>query len=241
MPMPRRPLACLALSLALLPALPAAARAAPDPLEPANRRVHAFNQAVRAAVLAPLTELYLAHAPEPVRRGAAHAVANLSEPVTAASALVAGEWAIAANAAARFGINTTLGLGGVQDRAAAMGHARRPFGPGDAACRWGVPSGPYLVLPLLGPTTLRDAGAQAATGAVLSQLLGTDALLAWSSGDAFLGHAALHGALQRLEAELLDAYAAMRSAHLQRRAAACPVDRAAAAQEDEDEDVAAAE
>jgi phospholipid-binding lipoprotein MlaA len=229
MPMPRRPLACLALSLALLPA---AAHAAPDPLEPANRRVHAFNQAVRATVLAPLTELYLAHAPEPLRRGAAKAVANLSEPITAASALAAGEWGIAANAAARFGINSTLGLGGVRDRAAEMGHARRPFGPGDAACRWGVPSGPYLVLPLLGPTTLRDAGAQAATGAVLSQLLGADALLAWSSGDAFIGYAALHPALQRLEAESLDAYATMRSAHLQRRAAACPVDRAAAAEEE---------
>ena len=221
----------LALAGALLLAA-APVQAAPDPLEAANRQVHAFNQALRARVLAPVAELYLAYTPESVRRGAAQALANLSEPVTAVSALAAGEVGLAANAAARFGINTTLGLGGVRDAAAGLGFERRSFGPADAACRWGIPSGPFLVLPLLGPSTLRDAAAQAASSAALAQALGTDAMLGWSGADALIGYAGMHRSLERLEAESLDPYAALRSAYLQRRAAACPVDRAAAEDED---------
>lgn len=226
----------LALASAVLLAAAVPARAAPDPLEAANRQVHAFNQVLRARVLAPVAELYLAYAPESVRRGAAQALVNLSEPVTAASALAAGEVGIAANAAARFGINTTLGLGGVRDAASGLGFERRSFGPADAACRWGVPSGPFLVLPLLGPSTLRDAAAQAASSAALAQALGADAMLAWSGADAVIGYAGMHRSLERLEAESLDAYATLRSAYLQRRAAACPVDRAAAAEAEDEAD-----
>lgn len=218
-----RPLALVVvLTLAAGPAL-----AMQDPLEPANRRIHAFNQAARTWVLAPVAEFYSTHVPPPLRAGAARALANLGEPVTAVAALAAGETGLAANAAWRFGINTTLGLGGVRDAAAARGLAAQPFSLADAACRWGVPAGPYLVLPILGPATLRDAAAQAVSAAALAQLLGSDALLAWGSADALAAYVAAHPALERLEAESLDSYAALRSVTLQRRAAACPVDRAA--------------
>lgn len=215
---------CLAsaLSLAATPALAFA-----DPLEAANRQVHAFNQVARTAVLAPIAALYTAHVPPGLRAGTARALANLGEPVSAVAALAAGETAIAANAALRFGINTTLGLGGVRDAAAARGHALQPFTLGDTACRWGVPAGPFLVLPLLGPATLRDAAAQAVSAAALAQLLGSDAVLAWGSVDTLAAYIAAHPALEQLEAESLDSYAALRSVTLQRRAAACPVDRAA--------------
>ncbi len=219
-----RPRLWLATAVLLASAQPA--RAVPDPFEAANRTVHAFNQLVRARVMAPLAELYLAHVPEPLRRGATDALANLAEPVSAASALAGGEIGIATNALARFGINTTLGLGGMRDAAAGMGFARRSFGPGDAACRWGIPSGPFLMLPLLGPSTLRDAAAQAASSAVMAQAIGADAMLAWGSAEAVVGYAGMHRSLQRLEAGALDSYAALRSAYLQRRAAACPLDRA---------------
>lgn len=219
--------------LLLLPLLAAApARAEDDPLEAANRRIHAFNREVQARILGPAAEWYHAATTPRTRRGIANAFATLQEPVTAASSLAAGEADLAWNAAARFGINATLGLGGLRDRAAAMGYPRRPFGPGDALCAWGVPGGPFLVLPLLGPATLRDATATAATGLALSQALGSDLLLAWSTGDALVGYAGLHATLARIEAESLDAYAVLRSAHRQRRAAACPVDRA---REEEDE------
>ncbi len=218
-----RPIALAAtLTLAAAPAL-----AAQDPLEAANRRIHAFNQVARAWVLAPVAQAYATHVPQPVRDGAARALANLGEPVTAAAALVAGETGIAAHAAWRFGINTTLGLGGLRDAAAARGLAPRSFTLADAACRWGVPAGPYLVLPLLGPATLRDAAAQALTAAALAQVLGSDAVLAWGSADAMAAYIAAHPSLERLDAESLDAYAALRSVTLQRRAAACPVDRPA--------------
>lgn len=209
-----------ALTLAATPAL-----AADDPLEGANRRIHAFNEVVRVQVLAPLAGLYVAHVPRPVRDGAARALANLGEPVTAAAALAAGETGIAANAALRFGINLTMGLGGIRDAAAERGRAPRPFSLADAACRWGVPAGPYLVLPVLGPSTLRDAAAQTISAAALVQLLGSDAMLAWSGAEALTGYAALHVALERVAADSLDPYAVLRSAYLQRRAAACPGDR----------------
>jgi len=210
----------------LLAAQPVAARAAGDPLEAVNRRILAFNQGVRARLLGPLAEFYLSATTPEVRHGIANALANLNEPVTALSGLAAGDPGLAANAAARFGINSTLGLAGIHDRAAAMGYPRQPFGIADAVCHWGVPSGPFLVLPLLGPSTLRDAGARVGLGVALSQALGPDAYAAWIGSDAFIGYAQLHEELERIDAQSLDAYAVYRSAYLQRRAAACPADRA---------------
>jgi phospholipid-binding lipoprotein MlaA len=207
---------------ALLAAAPA--QAAPDPLEGVNRRIHAFNQLVRAHVLGPAAETYVAATSPGFRAGLGNALANLGEPISALSSVAAGEFERAANAAMRFGINTTLGLGGVRDAAAGMGFPRQPFAPADAACSWGVPSGPYLVLPLLGPSTLRDAAAAMATGAALSQAIGPEALLGWQSGEMFVGYAAIHAELQRIEATALDAYAVHRSIFLQRRAAVCPGD-----------------
>ena len=203
----------------------AAAQAADDPFEAVNRRIHAFNGSVRARVLGPLADLYLSTTSAEVRHGIGNMLANLGEPITVLSGLAAGDVHLAANAMARFGINTTLGLAGVRDRAAAMGYPRRAFGVADAVCSWNVPGGPFLVLPLLGPSTLRDAGALVASGAALSQALGPDVWLAWSSSDAFIGYAQRHHEFERIDAQSLDAYAVYRSAYLQRRAAACPADR----------------
>jgi phospholipid-binding lipoprotein MlaA len=218
--------AALAFAALLFAAAPAAAD--DDPLEGLNRRTHALNGTLRAWVLTPAVEAWRAAAPLGVRRGLANALANLREPVTALSGLAAGEVQVATNAALRFGINTILGYVGVEDRAATMGYPRRSFTPADALCAWGVPSGPYLVLPLLGPSTLRDAGAMAASGAALSQALGPDLFATWSAGDAFLDYeASLHDELSRVEAQSIDPYAVLRSAYRQRRAALCPADRAA--------------
>lgn len=220
----RRRAGALLLGIMLL-GVPGAARAETDPFEAVNRRMHGLNREIRARVLGPLAELYHEATTPGFRRGVAQAAANLGEPVSALSGLAAGEVALAWNAAARFGINSTLGLGGLRDRAAGLGYPRRSFVVADALCTWRLPSGPYLVLPLLGPSTLRDAAGLAVTGAALSQVVGSDALLAWSTGDAFLGYAGLHEELARLDALSLDPYAVYRSAYLQRRDAVCPVDR----------------
>jgi phospholipid-binding lipoprotein MlaA len=120
---------------------------------------------------------------------------------------------------------STLGLGGVHDRAAGLGFPRQAFAVADAVCRWGVPSGPFLVLPLLGPSTLRDASALVATSAALSQIVGSDIYFAWSGTDALADYAQIHRELVRIDTQSLDAYAVYRSAFLQRRAAVCGVDR----------------
>jgi phospholipid-binding lipoprotein MlaA len=193
-----------------------------------------FNIAVRTRALGPLAELYLSATTPETRRGIGNVLSNLREPITAVSGLVAGDLDLATSAAARFGINSTLGLGGFHDPATDIGFPRRNFGIADAACSWGVPSGPFLMLPLLGPSTFRDAGALAAQSAALSDVLGTDIYLAWSGSDLFVGYAQLHHELERVEAESLDSYAVYRSAYLQRRATVCPVDRAPAAAGDED-------
>ena len=211
-----------------------AARAADDPFEAVNRRVYGFNRAVQAKVLDPLAERYLAATTPQVRRGIANALANLREPVSAVSGLTAGRFGLAANALARFAINSTVGFAGVEDRATEMGYSPRAFSLADAVCAWGVPSGPYLMLPLLGPSTLRDAGALVAQGAALDQTLGADSYLAWSGSDLFIGYAQLHRELQHTEAASLDPYAVYRSAYLQRRAQACSVDRPSAPAGDEE-------
>ena len=205
--------------------LPGPAAASPDPLEAVNRRVHAFNLLAQAYALDPLASLWRAHVPDAARQGIGQAVGNIGEPLTALSGLAAGEWDLAWHAVARFGLNTTLGWAGWWDAAAEHGYARRPMAPGDAVCAWGVPSGPYLVLPLLGPSSLRDAAAALAVNVALAQGVGSGPVAGYQGADAFLVYDRVQAPLRRLEAESLDPYASLRSAWLQRRAARCPSDR----------------
>lgn len=222
----QRSLRGIAACTLLVAASPALASPAADPLENVNRRIHAFNRGLQAHVLGPLVELYQSATTPEIRRSVGNAVANLGEPIVAASGLAGGQVEIALNAVARFGINTTLGIAGVHDRAAEMGYPQRSYGLGDALCGWGVPSGPFLMLPVFGPSTLRDAGAWFATSAALSQAVGPDLVTGWSTSNAFVGYERAHRELNQLDAQALDPYAVYRSVHLARRAAACEVDRA---------------
>lgn len=228
----RTRLALPLLALLAICHLASPAVAARDPLEPVNRRMHAFNQGLQAWVLGPAVDLYMSATTPGFRAGLSNALGNLGEPVSVVSSIAAGELGRAANAALRFGINTTLGVGGIHDAAAPLGFPRRPMPPADAVCRWGVPSGPFLVLPLLGPSTLRDAGTVALASAALSQAVGPELFLGWRGSDLFTGYANVHHELRRIDAEALDSYAIHRSAYLQRRAAACPADRLADAEDD---------
>ncbi len=222
----------------LLSTSPAPAMPLEDPLENLNRRIHAFNQSVQTNVLNPAVDLYRRITTPGFRSTVRNAVANLNEPIVALSGLAAGQTGIALNAAARFGINSTLGLGGIHDRAAAMGYPRRSFGLGDTLCGWGVPSGPFVILPLFGPFTLRDAGAWVATSAALSQAIGPDLVLGWSTTDALIGYERHQHELLRIETEALDSYAVHRTIYLQRRATVCANDRAWLEQQEEgDEEV----
>lgn len=128
-----------------------------DPLLPVNLLFYGFNQAVDLAILRPVTWV-LGHAPDPVQTGLANAVHNYSEPIIFVNDLLQGELTRASLSVGRFALNTTLGLGGIFD-VADMWFGWEPHHAdfGQTLHRYGVPAGPYLVLPVLGPSNLRDA------------------------------------------------------------------------------------
>jgi phospholipid-binding lipoprotein MlaA len=130
-----------------------------DPLEPLNRGVSRFNDNVDAAVLKPVATAYARDVPSPVRQGVSNFFGNLSDAWSAVNSLAQLKIANAAQDATRFAFNTVFGLGGVLDIAGDAGIPRHKEDFGSTLARWGVPAGPYLVLPLLGPSTVRDAAA----------------------------------------------------------------------------------
>ncbi len=134
-----------------------------DPFEPINRFTSGFNRIVRGAILDPLVDGYQAVTPDALQEALGNAASNLSEPVTAISSLIEGDTENAGNATKRFLVNTTVGLGGTQDKATEMGIEHRREDLGQAAAVHGAESGPYIVLPLLGPSNTRDALGTAVT------------------------------------------------------------------------------
>ena len=128
-----------------------------DCFETVNRGVFAFNEGLRKVVFEPLAKGYL-YLPSPVRAGAGNMLNNLTNVVTIPNNLLQGEFVLAAKNGARFAVNTTVGILGIFDPATKMGFekkSREDFG--QTLGVWGVDTGCYFVLPILGPTTARDA------------------------------------------------------------------------------------
>ncbi len=145
--------------LAAIVALAGCAIAKPrtdDPYEKFNRKVYAFNDTVDKAVIRPVAVGYRKITNPPVRRSINDFFTNIRMPVTAANDLLQARPKKALSASARFLINLTLGLGGFFDPASRMGLPLDDTDFGITLARWGVPDGPYLMLPLVGPTTGRD-------------------------------------------------------------------------------------
>lgn len=154
----RRTLLMLSVAAACLaPSLAHAQTQQPDPWEGANRRLYAVHDAIDRAVLEPVARGYRAVTPEPVREGVVNILRNLRAPVTFANNLLQGEIGRAGVTAARFGVNTTVGIAGIFDPAESMGLHRREEDFGQTLAVWGASPGPYLFIPLLGPTNVRDA------------------------------------------------------------------------------------
>ncbi|MEZ5644482.1 MAG: VacJ family lipoprotein [Burkholderiaceae bacterium] len=128
-----------------------------DPLEPFNRSIYQFNDAVDRAVLKPVATTYVQVTPHPVRQGVSNFFDNLGDLWSFVNATLQLRPREAAENILRFNVNTVLGLGGVLDIASEMGIQRTKVDFGQTLGRWGVPAGPYLVLPLLGPSSVRDA------------------------------------------------------------------------------------
>ncbi len=128
-----------------------------DPLEPLNRKVHAFNRALDKAALRPLARGYKKVVPLPVRRGITNFFSNLTTPRSALNNFLQGEPREGFNELGRFLFNSTLGLGGFIDVAAAGGMERYDENFAQTLSVWGVPDGPYIVLPFWGPNMASDA------------------------------------------------------------------------------------
>ncbi len=210
---------------------PAQTGASVDPWEGFNRNLFGFHQAVDHAVLGPVARGYRAVAPQPLRAGVVNFLRNLRAPVVLANDLLQGEINRAGSTAGRFALNTTIGIGGIFDPATSMGLEYHDEDFGQTLAVWGMPSGPYIFVPLMGPTTLRDGAGQIVDVAFDP--------LTWADlddgGAVFASRVVVAGVAQRellieqidsLEAQGGDTYVAYRSAFEVSREAAIQNGRA---------------
>jgi len=128
-----------------------------DPLERPNRAVFAFNQRIDRVLFRPAAEIYKQQLPLAFRAGVSNFFRNLAEPTTILNDILQGQGRQTVNDGIRFAINTTLGVFGLFDVAGSLGLTHHQEDYGQTLARWGVPAGPYLVLPVFGPSNVRDA------------------------------------------------------------------------------------
>jgi len=137
--------------------IPREQRVESDPWESANRPIHAFNTAVDNATLKPIAKGYRAVAPSPVRKGISNFFDNLRTPASAINNFLQAKPGPGFSEIGRFVVNSTVGIGGLIDIAGASGFDDYTEDFGQTAAVWGVPDGPFVMLPFMGPSTLRDA------------------------------------------------------------------------------------
>ncbi|ACI98174.1 VacJ like lipoprotein, putative [Rhodospirillum centenum SW] len=130
-----------------------------DPLEPLNRGIFWFNEAFDVVLFRPLAEIYRAVVPDPMQVGVRNVLQNLRAPLDLTNQILQGDWDGAGTVTKRFVINSTVGLAGLIDVAAKNGLPYEYESFDQTLAVWGLPEGPYIVLPLLGPSSLRDGPA----------------------------------------------------------------------------------
>ena len=195
------------------------ARTKSDPLEPMNRVVFSFNDAVDRTVLKPVAVAYVNHVNEGYRGMFGNFFGNLGDGWTAVNQLLQGKPYLAFTDLTRFAINSTFGILGLVDLAGEFGLEKHKEDFGQTLGRWGVGPGPYLVLPLLGMSTVRDAAGLVPDYFGNPLIYIDDDAVAWGLvGFGFVNaRAALLPAERLLEGATLDKYTALRDAYLQRR------------------------
>ena len=210
---------CLALGVAVCAADDALPKSYGDPFEVINRPIFVFNDAVDRWALRPAAKGYDYVVPQVAQRGVGNVLSNLYDVTSALNALLQWRWAGAAQSTGRVLLNSTVGLAGLFDVATPLGIERARTDFGQTLSRWGVPEGPYVVLPLLGPRTFRSGTATLVDTFALSvpPHLDDRALrnMIW-------GTELIHLRAQLLEADTLisgDRYIFVRDAYLQQRRA----------------------
>ena len=197
-----------------------------DPLEPLNRGVFEVNRGLDALILRPAAGFYRFLTPPPIQEAVSNFLRNLRSPIVLANDLMQGEWERAQTTVVRFAINTTAGIGGLGDPATGWGWPGHSEDFGQTLATWGIPEGPFLMLPVIGPSNPRDAVGLAVDNLLLDPI-------AWYARyhDEFAGYAYARTAatlidfraqnieaLDDLERNSLDFYAALRSLYRQVRA-----------------------
>jgi phospholipid-binding lipoprotein MlaA len=195
-----------------------------DPAEPTMRMIFSFNQALDAAVLKPIASGYRNVTPDNVRTGVHNFLNNLRTPVIFFNDVLQGEFENALKTLIRFLINTTVGIFGFNDAAGDLGIEFKNEDFGQTLAVWNMPEGPYLMLPVLGPSNPRDA-----IGRVVDFFI--DPLNIWAKSNneewtmmtrtaaEAVDFRALHyDTIEDLEKSSLDFYATVRSLYRQRRA-----------------------
>lgn len=127
-----------------------------DPAQPVNERIFAFNLAVDGAIVKPISEIYHAVIPAPVREGVSNVISNLGEPLNVANNALQLNVEGTFTSFWRFVLNTTFGLGGLRDFAGENGLKEKDTNFGKTLAKHGAAEGNYVVLPLIGPSTTRD-------------------------------------------------------------------------------------
>jgi phospholipid-binding lipoprotein MlaA len=190
-----------------------------DPIEPINRGIYHFNEGLDKTVVSPAAELYRGVLPQFMRTGVSNFFANINDVLIALNNLLQGKIPDAISDAGRVAVNTTVGLLGVLDVATEIGLEKHDEDFGQTLGRWGFGDGPYLVLPLFGPSNLRDALGRIVdykTDLVTYVDPSRDRNLLW--GLRIVNRRSeLLGTSKILETAALDPYEFLRDAYLQRR------------------------
>jgi len=134
---------------------------AKDPLEPTNRVLYSINNGIDTVILRPVAVAYRAVVPEPMRTGIHNVLANLTTPVLLGNDILEAKPRRAGDTTMRFLINTSIGVVGIFDVAKDLGYPEHDTDFGMTLALWGVPEGPFLFLPVLGPSNPRDAAGRA--------------------------------------------------------------------------------
>jgi phospholipid-binding lipoprotein MlaA len=190
-----------------------------DPWENWNRKVFNFNEDVDKAVLKPVATVYSDVVPQPVRRSVSNFFSNFADAWSAINNMLQGKFEAGFEDATRVGANTLFGLFGILDVASEMGldHHYEDFG--QTLGRYGVGAGAYVVLPILGPSTVRDAAAQPLDRLASPPAFfeGTKTQIGFSLLQIVNTRASLLGATRVIDDISLDKYTFVRDAYLQRR------------------------
>ena len=190
-----------------------------DPLEPLNRAFFGFNERFYGWIVDPFASAYQFVMPDPGRRAVRRFFLNLNEPVTIVNDLLQLRPVRATSSGARFVINTTAGVAGLFDPAAAWGIERHTSDFGETLAVYKIGSGPYLVIPVMGPSTVRDAIGGIVDGLIRPDtwLLTPGTRLVISASDGFTTYDIERERLDALRNTSVDFYAALRSAYLMDR------------------------